>query len=1234
MNNSHNPAIYFACLTEFHVLVAFILSQCVYSTEPKVLILASSRAVRFEQAARALGIWVEVRVQGTDDLGAIEIATNDILHFFTFGLPAYNLFFARFAAQGGKIYLTDEGTLTYHPAVLFEHWSSQSALNSKIAEGFSIDAISEYWLGNPDVFCEKTQVPLRRISFEEFIAQAQANPVLYQSLMQLFGLRAPHLVIEKDLVYFQQYAAETNLLPRSIDQTIDETIQRVIAPLTTFTKLHPALNTYSGSDEYSWLINCPWEVNLLLARIQSKPAAAKIFISLSSSAMHNTMGFYPDAAYIYLYRLMDSYAGRKESAMDAIVTRLIKAYPKAKIYRPSHWGELRQVMQVVGKRFHCAFNFSALPFAPKLTSAAAPTNTVSVALRKLKQAVQQKNWAYVEAASKELLARKPDYTEVALYLALALINTQRIVAGKNLLQQILAAHPENITVTRALVDADFDTGEFDRVIGFAIWLLPHFPEDLGLRKRLAVALQQQKAVEDAFWVNESIYRLAPSDHEALNILVSQGMVSRSLTARAHVYAEKALALRPHDPMMSFRYAVLFMEQSDFKSAEQAFREAIEKSSTKLFPEAENGLALALLNQGRWLESRRVFEALIHNAPEFTHALTGYAKLLEVTGTYSESIAQLPKSTAEQVKNILSQQPGMPYELWIETVEPLTQLTPESLQSELAQWREPPLISVLLPTFNSDISHLMICIESVVRQSYPHWTLCIADDASTDSRIREVLLAYAEKDRRIQLIFRTENGHISQASNSALELAAGEFVALLDHDDALAEHALFFVAKAILAHPSARIFYSDEDMIDDLGHRTNPHLKSDWNPDLFFSQNYVSHLVVYARDLLNLIGGFRTGVEGSQDQDLLLRCLPHTSAEQIIHIPHVLYHQRTKKGSTVTASDANNNTDAGIKALKDYFEENGPKGVHVEAGSVPNTYRVRWPIPSPEPLVSLLIPTRDAKTITELAVRSILDKTAYTNYEILILDNGSVAPETHAWFDAIRQEDGRVQVLRYDHPFNYSAINNFGVMHAKGSIIGLINNDIEVINPDWLTEMVSQALRDDIGCVGAKLYYSNQTVQHGGVIVGLGGVAAHSHLHYARDDPGYFSRLKLVQNLSAVTAACLLVRKAIYEEVGGLNETQLTIAFNDVDFCLKVRAAGYRNLWTPYAELYHYESLSRGYEDTAEKKARFLGEAKFMQSTWGETLKRDPYYNPNLTQMREDFSIGSVREALISSASTQ
>lgn len=528
----------------------------------------------------------------------------------------------------------------------------------------------------------------------------------------------------------------------------------------------------------------------------------------------------------------------------------------------------------------------------------------------------------------------------------------------------------------------------------------------------------------------------------------------------------------------------------------------------------------------------------------------------------------------------------------------------------------PLISVLVPVFEPNIDWLRQCLDSVLGQYYSHWQLCIVDDASTDTRVRDVLAEYVERDARIRAVYRRKNGHICAASNSALTMADGEFVALLDHDDRLSPDALLRVAQALQHWPGAGLIYSDEDKLDADGERFDPHFKPRWNPDLLLAQNYISHLGVYRAALVREVGGFREGFEGSQDHDLALRVTARLDSEQIVHVPHVLYHWRA--GEQSTASDGKAKAyaaEAGLRAVRERVPE-----AEVVMGPYPNTYRVCWPLPEPAPLVSLLVPTRDRVEILRPCVDAILEHTDYPNLEILILDNQSRDAKTLAYMREVRERDGRVRILEWDHPFNYSAVNNFGARHARGEVLGLLNNDVEPINADWLVEMVRQVCRPEIGCVGAKLYYPNDTVQHGGVVLGLGGVAGHSHKHFDRNAPGYFYRLHLTHNLSAVTAACLLVRKSVFQHVGGLDEEHLTVAFNDVDLCLKVREAGYRNLWTPYAELYHHESVSRGAEDNPWKRARADAEIAYMRATWGQQLDDDPAYNPNLTLAYEDFSL--------------
>jgi O-antigen biosynthesis protein len=536
----------------------------------------------------------------------------------------------------------------------------------------------------------------------------------------------------------------------------------------------------------------------------------------------------------------------------------------------------------------------------------------------------------------------------------------------------------------------------------------------------------------------------------------------------------------------------------------------------------------------------------------------------------------------------------------------------------------PLISVIMPVFNPAEPWLRQAIESVRDQYYPNWELCIADDASTEPHVAAVLESYAEKDTRIKVVTRPENGHISAASNSALALATGDYGALLDHDDSLAPHALAEVVYALSKNPELQFIYTDEDKIDEGGYRSDPYFKPDWNPDLLRGQNYTCHFSIFRLQRLRDIGGFRVGLEGSQDWDLTLRATRDLRENQVHHIPQVLYHWRAIPGSTALVIDQKN--DYPFRAAKQALTDDlAARGVSAELLPVEgHHWRIKYALPSPTPRVSLIIPTHNGYELLRTCVDSIRSRTDYDNYEIIVVDHQSNDPTVLKYLTQLESEE--VLVMRYAGEFNFSAINNFAARHATGAFLAFLNNDLEVIDAPWLQEMVAQAARPEIGAVGAMLYFPDDTVQHAGVILGIGGlngtpsVAGHAFKDAARGSEGQRNRLRLVQNYSAVTAACMVVQREVFETVGGFDEKSLAVAFNDIDFCLKVRRAGFRNLWTPFAELYHHESASRGIEDSPDKLDRFASEIASMRERWGDTLDRDPAYNPNLTAEFEDFSL--------------
>ena len=520
---------------------------------------------------------------------------------------------------------------------------------------------------------------------------------------------------------------------------------------------------------------------------------------------------------------------------------------------------------------------------------------------------------------------------------------------------------------------------------------------------------------------------------------------------------------------------------------------------------------------------------------------------------------------------------------------------EAMTQEIATFHYQPKISIAMPVYNVEEKWLRLCIDSILNQVYTNWELCMADDASTDPNVKKILTEYQQLDERIRVVFREQNGHISEATNSALAIATGEFVALLDNDDELAINAFYEVVKVLNENPELDLIYSDEDKIDMDGNRSDPAFKPDWSPDLLLGTNYISHLGVYRRSILEEIGGFLKGYEGSQDYDLVLRFTEKTTKERITHIPKVLYYWRMLPTSTAVDQGSKGYAfEAGLRAVQDALVRRGING-HATHGAANGLYDVYYDIES-EKLVSIIIPTKNGYKDVQRCVSSIIEKTTYQNYEIIMADNGSTDPKMHELYAKFEQQlPGRFFVESIDIPFNFSTINNRAAKKAHGEYLLFLNNDTEVITENWLTLMVSFAQQERIGCVGAKLLYPNNTVQHAGVILGLGGVAGHGHYGYPHGDLGYFGRLAINVNYSAVTAACLLMKKADFDAVGGFEEA-FTVAFNDVDLCLKVQALGRDNVWLHEAELYHFESQTRGYDDKGKKKKRFEQEKVMMDLT--------------------------------------
>lgn len=580
-----------------------------------------------------------------------------------------------------------------------------------------------------------------------------------------------------------------------------------------------------------------------------------------------------------------------------------------------------------------------------------------------------------------------------------------------------------------------------------------------------------------------------------------------------------------------------------------------------------------------------------------------SKIKNIRKRFTKILERPYKKLLNYIRSLIHSAPYN-YTIWVKKYDTLTPQDRINYKKNIQSIKYQPLISIIIPVYNTPEKYLRLTLDSALNQIYQNFEICIADDLSPNPAIRNVLEEYKKKDPRIKVIYRDKNGGISEASNSALELASGDYVAFLDHDDELAEAALYFIVATLNKNHDLNLIFTDQDQITKEGKRIHPFFKPGFNFDLLFSRNTINHLGVYKRSLLQEIGGLRKEYDGSQDYDLALRVVEKSNINQIYHIPKILYHWRTLE--TSVAHDPSNKEyafNAAKRALEDYFKRTNQK-VTVELTQKTGVYRVKYTLPESQPLVTILIPTRDQYEWTKRCVESILAKTTYRNYEIIIINNQSTCPKTLDFFKSIPSK-GPVQVLDYNHPYNYSSINNFAVTHAKGEILCFLNNDTEVISPDWLEEMVSHALRPGVGIVGAKLYFLNGWIQHAGIVLGKG---LSPRQIYSRYNPKKsIAELLCIQDYDAVTTACAVMKKSLFEAIGGYDEINFPSALTDVDLCLKLHQKGYRTVWTPFAELYHGESISRGDEKERNKAAD-----KAIVEKWPSYFETYNYVNPNLT----------------------
>lgn len=660
-----------------------------------------------------------------------------------------------------------------------------------------------------------------------------------------------------------------------------------------------------------------------------------------------------------------------------------------------------------------------------------------------------------------------------------------------------------------------------------------------------------------------------------------------------------------------------IQRTDRVDVNQLFEEAQDPGKTGFFSEITNVSGKCLYVVFYAGEKKTVHVVPLRKADILAKKLDKYVEK-GIRYWKSQGAAALAEKVVTKVKNVRQGPPS--YQKWIRHHLPDRN---ELEKQKKTSFGYRPKLSFVVPLYKTPEKYLRRLTESFQEQTYSNWELCFSDGSGAQSPLTELLKELTAKDNRIKYVSHEEPLQISENTNSAIEIATGDFIAFADHDDELTPNALFECVKAINEKPQTLVIYTDEDKMSMDGHKFfQPHFKPDYNPDLLCTVNYICHLFVVSRKVIEKVGGLRSEFDGAQDYDFVLRCVEAVKDEEICHIPKILYHWRCHEDSTAENPESKLYAfEAGRRAVQAHYERTG---IHAEVfkGEYLGLYRTKF-IRDHDPLISIIIPNKDHIDDLKRCMESIEQKSTYKNYEYIIVENNSTDSATFEYYKKLEAENPKVRMVYWDGVFNYSAINNYGASFAKGEYLLLLNNDTEIINPDCLEELLGYCMRKDVGAVGARLYYEDDTIQHAGVVIGFGGIAGHCFVQQKRGTTGYCHRIICAQDYSAVTAACMMVKKSAFDAVGGLSE-ELAVAFNDIDFCMKLRKAEYLIVYNPYAELYHYESKSRGLEDTPEKVARFNKEIATFEKKWPEILENgDPYYNPNLTLKSQDFSLKRI-----------
>lgn len=753
----------------------------------------------------------------------------------------------------------------------------------------------------------------------------------------------------------------------------------------------------------------------------------------------------------------------------------------------------------------------------------------------------------------------------------------------------------------------------DLMRGERITAAVQLPESLEGHQKLSVyADMPDKAM---CWFSVSVKELEKRRGKPQFFIEEEKVQQGFLRIRGWAVADEPVNIQIFDENKQKLHAEILRTQR--VDVEQMYEEMDHEDKTGFFAELTNltgKLVYVVFYAG---DTKSVHIAHLNPAVVFRKKIQKYAKK-GLCYWKSQGSAAMVGKIVSKVKTASTRE--IPYQKWI--------LHHLPGNKELEKQRKTvfdyqPKISIVIPLYKTPEKYLRQLVDTVKAQTYTNWELCLSDGSGENSPIRKLLESLEASDKRIRVIHNEKQLQISENTNAAIQAATGEYIAFADHDDELTPNALFECVKVLNEKKQTRILYSDEDKMSMDGHKFfQPHFKPDYNPDLLCTVNYICHLFVVDKNVIQEVGMLRSEFDGAQDYDFIFRCIEAVKPEEICHIPKILYHWRCHEDSTAENPESKTYAfEAGKRAIEEHYKRTGIQA-EVLQGEFLGLYRTRF-IRDHDPLISIIIPNKDHTEDLKRCMDSIDQKSTYRNYEYIIVENNSTEEETFQFYKKLEAENPKAHVVYWDREFNYSAINNYGATFAKGEYILLLNNDTEIINEDCLEQLLGYCMRSDVGAVGARMYYEDDTIQHAGVVIGFGGIAGHCFVLQPRGTTGYCHRIICAQDYSAVTAACMMVKRSAFDQVGGLTE-ELAVAFNDIDFCMKLRSAGYLIVYNPYAELYHYESKSRGLEDTPEKVARFNKEIQIFERRWPDIMRDgDPYYNPNLTLKSQDFSLKRI-----------